>query len=260
MSVMAIVMACGREEEITPGVEVAFLPLGSGPILSHSLRVLEKSSSIDRVVVVVCKDRVDSTIQMIKRFGFTKVYGVVIGGVNRLSSLRTVFSKIKTDPSIVVIHEASRPFLSSKVLAETVKSARRYGCSIAAHRIPDATKISPKGMRVAETQDRNTVWAAQTPQAFKVGTIRWIIDSEIKGVKIVDDESEFVSESSETHMVEAGYTNIKIRSKSDLGIAAALLSANLVGEDSVRRSIRSMQELDDSASRLKDGPSCVIGH
>lgn len=228
MSVMAIVVACGKEEEIAPGTDVAFLPLGNGPILSHSLKTLEDTSCIDSVVVVVSKERVDSTIHIIKRFGCTKVRGVVVGGVNRLSSLRTVFSKIQTDPSVVVIHEASRPFLSRKILAETVKCAKRYGCSIAAHRIPDATKVAPKGMRVSETLDRNTIWAAQTPQAFKMTVIKKIINT--KGVKVVDDESEFTPDHAETHMVEAGYTNMKIRCRADLGIAAALLNANMVGE------------------------------
>lgn len=235
MNVMAIVIACGKEEEIAPGTEAAFLPLGNGPILSHSLKALEQSPVIGSVVVVVAKDRVDSTIHVIKRFGCTKVRGVVVGGVNRLSSLRMVFSKIQTEPSVVIIHEASRPFLSKAVLAETVKCAKRYGCSIAAHRIADATKSAPKGMRVAGTLDHNTVWAAQTPQAFKTSVIKKIIDPKNKGVKIIDDESEFVPATADTHMVEAGITNIKIRTRGDLEIANALLIARLVGSESENR-------------------------
>ncbi|VGO14384.1 2-C-methyl-D-erythritol 4-phosphate cytidylyltransferase [Pontiella desulfatans] len=237
MNTMAIVVACGKEEEIAPGTEAAFLTLGDSPILAHSLKTLEEASVIDSVVVVVGKDRVDATIHVIKRFGCTKVRGVVVGGVNRLSTLRTVFSKIQTEPSVVVIHEASRPFLSKTVLAETIKGAKRYGCSIAAHKIPDATKYTPKGMRVSETLDRNTVWSAQTPQAFKADVLKKIIDPKTRGVKIVDDESEFVPDSSEVYMVEAGYANMKIRSKADLGIATALLNAHLTGNDSKPRAV-----------------------
>jgi 2-C-methyl-D-erythritol 4-phosphate cytidylyltransferase len=228
---MVILVACGKQEEIAPGTEAAFLPLGSGPILSHSLKTLEAAPCIDSVVVVVGKERVDSTIQVIKRFGCTKVRGVVVGGISRLSSLRTVFSKIKTDPSVVVIHEASRPFISKTVLAETVKGAKRYGCSIAAHRIQDAAKVAPKGLRVESTLDRNKIWAAQTPQAFKSNVLKDIIDPKTKGVKIVDDESEFVALPAETHMVEVGATNIKIRTKGDLAIAAALMNAGLLGAE-----------------------------
>ncbi|QBG46910.1 hypothetical protein EGM51_05690 [Verrucomicrobia bacterium S94] len=242
MSVMAIVIACGKEEEIASGTEAAFLPLGSGPILSHSLKTLENADCIDSIVVVVRKERVDPTIHAIKRFGCTKVRGVVVGGVNRMSSLRTVFSKIKTDPGVVVIHEASRPFLTRSVLSETVKRAKRYGCAIAAHKIKDATKFAPKGNRVVETLDRNTIWSAQTPQAFKTAVIKEIISTKNKGTKLIDDESSLVSSSSEIHLVEAGFENMKIRSRSDLEIAAALLHAKLVGEGGAAGEIARKQQ------------------
>jgi 2-C-methyl-D-erythritol 4-phosphate cytidylyltransferase len=226
---MAVLIACGKEEEIAQGTEAAFLPLGNGPIISHSLKTLESSPTIDSVVVVVSKERVESTIQIIKRFGCTKVHGIVIGGVSRMSSLRSVFSKIQIEPTVVVIHEASRPFVTQKMIAETVKCAKRYGCSIAAHRIPDATKLAPKGLRVAETLDRNTIWAAQTPQVFKASVMKGILET--KGAKINDDESEYVPDGFETHMIEVGGTNMKIRSKADLEFAGALLNAKLVGDD-----------------------------
>ncbi|WP_372795740.1 2-C-methyl-D-erythritol 4-phosphate cytidylyltransferase [Pontiella sp.] len=237
MSVIAIIIACGKQEEIAPGTEAAFLTLGSGPILSHSLKTLEEASCIDRVIVVVSKERVDAAMQIIRRYGCTKVRGVVIGGASRMSSLRTVFSKMPSDPSVVVIHEASRPFLSKKILAETVKGAKRYGSSIAAHKVEDSVKIAPKGMRVGETLDRNTVWTAQTPQAFKINVIKSIVETRNKGVKLIDDESALVTAPAETHLVEAGWTNMKIRSRHDLEIAAALLHARLVG-DVVRFELR----------------------
>jgi 2-C-methyl-D-erythritol 4-phosphate cytidylyltransferase len=233
MSIMAVLIACGKEEEIAPGTDTAFLPLGNGPIISHSLKTLELSPTIDSVVVVVSKERVESTIQVIKRFGCTKVHGIVVGGVSRMSSLRSVFSKIQMEPTVVMIHEASRPFLTQKMIVETVKCAKRYGCSIAAHRIPDATKLAPKGLRVAETLDRNAIWAAQTPQVFKASVMKGILET--KGAKISDDESEFVPDGFETHMIEVGGINMKIRSKADLEHAGALLNAKLVGDDMLRK-------------------------
>lgn len=238
MNTMAILVACGREEEIAPGTEAAFLPLGSRPIIGHSLKTLEDSDVVDSVVVVVSKDRLDSTIHIIRRYGCAKVRGVVVGGVTRLSSLRTVFSKIQTDPSVMIVHEASRPFLSQRMLEETVKRAKRYGCAIAAHRIPDAVKLAPKGGKATATLERNTLWAAQTPQAFKTPVLKKIIDSKTKEVKIIDDESQFVSGIAETQLVEAGYANMKIRNRFDLEVAAALLHANLAGEESGPRIIR----------------------
>lgn len=227
MKTLGIIIACGKEEEVAPGAEAAFLSLGDCPVLAHSLKTFQGSPVIDGVIVAVGKDRVSATIHAIKRYGCTKVRGVVVGGVNRMSTLRTVFSKMPESASVVVIHEASRPFVTKAVLADTIKSAKRYGCAIAAHRVPDATKVAPKGMKVAETLERKSVWVAQTPQAFKIEVLEKIIDSKNKAIKLIDDESEYVGKPSEVHMIEAGYENMKIRNSSDLSVAAALLHANL---------------------------------
>lgn len=227
MNTVGIVIACGKEEEIASGTDAAFLSLGNTPMLFHTLTTFQAADAIDSVIVAVAKDRVSATLHAIKRYGCTKVCGVVVGGANRVSTLRTVFSKMPEPASVVVIHEASRPFVTNSMLTETVKAAKRYGCAIAAHKIPDAVKLVPKGMKATKNMERNTVWTAQTPQAFKFEVIEKIINPKAKDVKIIDDESEYVRKPSEVHMVEIGPGNMKIRTSADLAIATALLNANL---------------------------------
>ena len=227
MNTIAIVIACGKEEELSPGTETAFLPLGDVPMLALTLKTMQATPSIDGIIVVVGKARTDAAVHLIKRYGCTKVQGIVIGGVTRLSILRSVFSKMPDAASMIVIHEASRPFVAIDVFEETIKAGKRYGCAIAAHRMPDAVKLAPKGMKAVKTLERNAVWAAQTPQAFKFEVLEKLIGGTAKNIKILDDESEFVRKPSEVHMVEAGPANIKIRTSADLAMATALLNAKL---------------------------------
>ncbi len=224
---MAIIIACGKEEEITSGTETAFLSMGNRPVLAHCLKIFHESTVVDEIILVVGKERVEASMQVVKRFGFTKVRGIVIGGVNRLSSLRTVFSKIPEPASTILIHEASRPFVSHSVVKETVKAAKRYGCAIAAHKLSDSVKVAAKGLKPDKTLERNSAWVAQTPQAFKSEVLEKIIDLKNKTAKLVDDESEFVKKPAEVHLVEAGYVNMKIRSSEDLAIATAIFNANV---------------------------------
>jgi len=226
MNTLAIIIACGKEEELVPGTETAFLSLGNRPVLAHSLRVFEESASIDSIIVAISKERVDSAVQVIKRFGCTKVSGIVVGGVNRLSTLRTVFAKMPESATTVVVHEASRPFVSLDAIGEVVKASKRYGCAIAAHKLPDSVKVANKGLKPDKTLDRNTAWSAQTPQAFKSEVLEEIIDLKSKNMKLVDDESEFVKKPFEVHMVEVGERNLKIRTSGDLAIATALFNAS----------------------------------
>ncbi len=227
MNTLGILVACGKEEEIAPGTDAAFLSMGNTTLLVHTLMTFQNAPAIDSVIVAVGKERVGATVNAIKRYGCTKVCGVVVGGATRLSTLRTVMAKMPEPASIIVVQEASRPFVTKELLGETVKAAKRYGCSIAAHKIPDATKLVPKGMKATKTLERNTVWAAQTPQVFKMDVLEKILSPKTKDVKIIDDESEYVRKPSEIHMVEVGSGNMKIRTKSDLAIATALLNAKL---------------------------------
>lgn len=226
MNVLAVVVACGKEEELDSGAEVGFLTLGNMPVLAHSLKTLEGTSTVDGVILAVSKGRVDAALHLIRRYGFSKIKGVVIGGTNRVSTLRTVFSKLPNSPSIIVLHEASRPFTAKDVFEGAVKSAKRYGCAIAAHRLPDAIKTVPKGRKATSTIDLHTAWRAETPQAFKTDLLDKIVKN--KTIKIIADESEFIRKPAEIHMVESGPLNLKIRNSGDLAIAAAYINAKLV--------------------------------
>lgn len=227
MSTLAIVVACGKEEQIAPGTDTAFLTLGSRPILAHSLRTFQESESIDTIILAVAKDRVDSALQVVKRFGCTKVRGIVVGGTNRLSSLRTVYAKLPSPATSIIVHEASRPFVTAETIRECVKAAKRYGCAIAAHKITDSVKVAAKGLKPDKTLERNTAWIAKTPQVFKAEVFEKIIDPKNKDIKLIDDESEWVKKPAEVHMVESGYGNLKIRTADDFAEATALFNAKL---------------------------------
>ncbi len=227
MSTLAIVIACGKEEQITSGTDTAFLSLGSRPVLAHSLQTFQESDSVDSIILLVAKDRVDSAVQVAKRFGCTKVRGIVVGSANRLNSLRTVFSKLPEPAAHIIVHEASRPFVTLKTLREGVKASKRYGCAIAAHKIPDSVKVAAKGLKPDKTLERNSAWIAQTPQFFRADVLEKIIDPKNKAVKLIDDESEWVKKPAEVHMVEVGFGNIKIRTADDFTEVAALFHARL---------------------------------
>ena len=226
MNVLAVVIACGKEEELDSGAEVGFLTLGDMPVLAHSMKTLQGTPSVDGVILAVSKARVDAALHLIRRYGFSKIKGVVVGGTSRASTLKTVFNKIPNSPSVILLHEASRPFTTKAVFDNAVKSAKRYGCAIAAHRLLDAVKTAPKGLKAAATLERGTAWRAETPQVFKIDLLEKIIKN--KTLKIIDDESEFIRKPAEVHMVESGPLNLKIRNSVDLAIASAYINAKLV--------------------------------
>lgn len=223
MSAWVIVLACGKEQEIAPGVEVAFLALGNRPVLAHSLQTLEENSLIEGIILVVKKERVDSALSMIRQFGCRKVTALVAGSTRRQANLKKAYEQIPEEASAILVHEASRPFVNDDVVTETVKAGRRYGAAVAAVKSVDPVKLAEKGQKLTKTLDRSTIWLAQSPQAFK----RSVFEKVLKGsAKLTDDESALLEKTrQEIHLVVSSPANMKIRTGDDLEAAGALFNA-----------------------------------
>ncbi len=220
MSTWVIVLACGKEQEIASGVDVAFLALGNRPVLAHSLQTLEQNPLIDGIVMAVKKERIDSTLQMIRQFGCRKVSAIVAGGAQRQANLKKAYDQIPEDALTILVHESSRPFVSDTVITETIKAGKRYGAAVAAVKSADPVKLAEKGQRLSKTLDRSTIWLAQSPQVFK----RDVFEKVLKGSgKLVDDESALLEKTRQPiHLVVSTSANMKIRTAADLEAAGAL--------------------------------------
>jgi 2-C-methyl-D-erythritol 4-phosphate cytidylyltransferase len=222
MSAWAIVLACGKDQEIGAGIDVAFLTLGSRPIVARSIQTLEQNPLIEGIILVVRKERVDSALHTVRSFGCRKISAIVAGGPIRLTNLKNAMEKVPDDATAVLIHEATRPFVTDEVVAETIKAGKRYGAAVAAVKSPDAVKLAEKGQKITKSLDRNSVWMVQSPQVYKIDVFKKML----KGSgKLLDDDSELLAKGKqEIHLVASSVGNMKIRTPDDLQIASAILS------------------------------------
>ena len=222
MSVWAIVLACGKDQEIGAGVDVAFLALGSRPVVARSIQTLEQNPLIEGIVLVVRKERVDSALHTVRSFGCRKISAIVAGGPARLTNLKNAIERVPDDATAVLIHEATRPFLNDDVITETIKAGKRYGAAVAAVKSADAVKLAESGQKITKSLDRNTVWLVQSPQVYKIDVFKKML----KGSgKLLDDDSELLAKGKqEIHLVAGSAGNMKIRTPDDLQVASAILS------------------------------------
>lgn len=222
MSAWAIVLACGKDQEIGAGVDVAFLALGSRPVVARSIQTLEQNPLIEGIVLVVRKERVDSALHTVRSFGCRKISAIVAGSPSRLTNLKNALEKVPDDATAVLIHEATRPFLNDEIITETIKAGKRYGAAIAAVKSADGVKMAESGQKVTKSLDRNTVWLVQSPQVYKIDVFKKML----KGSgKLIDDDSELLAKGKqEIHLVAGSPGNMKIRTPDDLQVASAILS------------------------------------
>jgi 2-C-methyl-D-erythritol 4-phosphate cytidylyltransferase len=222
--IFGIIVAAGKSERMGSDVDKAFLSLGTRPVLAYSLLAFEQCPMIDGVILVVRKDRLESARGLAKIFGCDKVRKIVAGGTSRQASVMIGLAELGDDVRTVVVHDGARPCVTSDLICETIKSAKRHGSGVAAVKITDTIKEVDRGMVVARTVDRTKLWAVQTPQAFKVELLsRAYANVKKKKLTITDESSSIEALGEDVHLVPAPLSNIKITTPEDLALAGTIL-------------------------------------
>lgn len=184
----AIVLAGGSSTRMGTNVDKAFLPLGPKPVIAYSLRVFQDCPEIDSIVLVVRKEQMLSARNLCQLFGINKVHDIVPGGNRRQASVRAGLAALDPDTRLVAIHDAARPNLQGPFLEELLAAAKKTGAAIAAAPMIDTIKVTGRGGIVAETLDRSKIWAAQTPQVFRVNLLQDALEKvDQEKLEVTDD-------------------------------------------------------------------------
>ncbi len=204
-----------------------FLALGGQPLILHSLRVLQASSIIEEVILAVPQHEMDYCLkEIVAKHRFTKVTKVVPGGHERQDSVRHALEAVHDDVDVVLVHDAVRPFLTEQMVERVVKAARDKGAAIIALPMKDTVKQVGADHVIVRTIDRQSLWLAQTPQAFRCD---WLLAAHRKahaeGVRATDDASLIEWAGHPVCVVEGSGENIKVTRPEDMVIGEAILAS-----------------------------------
>ena len=141
----AIILAAGRSERMGGKMDKAFLSLGPQPVLAYSLRVFQECPDIDSIVLVTRKDQLIAAKGVCQMFGIGKLRAVVAGGQMRQLSVEQGLQAVDPDTRIVCVHDAARPCVTTALISETIKAAKKFGSGVAATHITDTVKIAFEG-------------------------------------------------------------------------------------------------------------------
>lgn len=226
MRVVAIIPAAGEGRRMGGSVEKQFLCLRGIPVLAHTLKVFDRSPLVDGVVLVVAADRRRAVEQrVLGPHPCGKLLKVVNGGRERQESVAYGLEAVPSECELVAVHDGVRPLISSDLLSAVLKAAEECGAALAATPARDTVKRVEKGV-VTATLEREGVWLAQTPQAFRVKLLRRAYEEALKNQVSATDEATLVERLGVSVQIVSGLPeNIKITTPTDLIIAEALLDS-----------------------------------
>ncbi len=228
MHVAAILAAGGWGTRVGGELPKQFRDLGDGSsMVDRSLRVLLECALIDEVVVALPSGRPFDS----HRVGPAKPIRAVVGGTRRQDSVANALAHVSDAVDLIVIHDAARPFASVDLFERTIRAANEHGAAIAAMPVIDTVKqVSPgtDAKVIRATLPRETIYLAQTPQAFRrdVLTRAMAASPDI----VATDEAMLVERTGlPVHIVEGDAHNIKVTTPSDLARAHSRIATTRIG-------------------------------
>lgn len=226
--VIALIPAAGMGKRMGAAINKQYLLLAGIPIVARTISVFENSPIVDDIYIVTPEAEIPfCREEVVSANGFTKVRAIIAGGAERqhsvLNGLRAVSDP--DDDDVVLIHDGVRPFVSPDIIQRAVSVAIRSDGALVAVPAKDTIKIIVDDA-VQETPPRETLWQAQTPQAFRYGIIRNAHEqAAAEGFLGTDDASLVERLGGQVQVVMGDYRNIKITTPEDLILAEAFIKS-----------------------------------
>ncbi len=146
--------------------------------------------------------------------------------MRRQDSVANAFRAASAQSDIIVIHDAARPFASADLVGRTIAAAAASGAALAAMQARDTVKRVGTGrdetLSVEQTLARESIYLAQTPQAFRRDVLR---DALALGEDATDEAALAERAGHVVRVVEGEASNIKITGPDDLPVAEAIADA-----------------------------------
>ena len=229
MKSAAVIVSAGKGHRLAGKKKKQFLLLAGKPILCHTLDKFETCPSIDSIQLVVGQEDMDYTLRaIVENYGYRKVSQIVPGGRLRQESVKNGVDALSRDVDIVVVHDGVRPFVTRKMIEDSIQTARQFEAAVIAMPVKETIKMAGPDRIVLKTLDRESLWQIQTPQTFRADVIRKAFRKATEDGFIGTDDASLVERIGiKVYILPGSYNNIKITTPEDLMLAELLVQTGI---------------------------------
>lgn len=217
---VGIVAAAGGGERLGMGGPKALVACAGRRLVDWSLEPL--AAVCDRVMVALPPAEQGDAVAWEGRVER------VAGGRSRSES---VLAAVREAPEAeaYVVHDAARPLVTRELVERCARAVEQgWDGAVAAAPMTDTVKEVRSDGSVVRTLDRATLWAVQTPQAFRAGALRRALAADPERLAAATDDASLVESSGgRVCVVEAPPDNLKVTRPADLVAAEAALTARV---------------------------------
>ncbi len=229
MKNLAILLAGGTGSRISSKIPKQLLKLKGKTILEHTVEKFEKNPLINAVFIVIHPGYYQKTVKLIENNHYKKVRKILKGGETRMESSAVGVFAAEDIYENVLIHDAARPFILNKTINAVINQLKyNSAVNLAVSSTDTMIEVSQAGV-LKSILDRHKIKRVQTPQGFKLQTIKKAHHMAQKQKKLyfTDDCSLiYAFKLADIKVLPGDESNIKITTAKDLITGELLIEQN----------------------------------
>lgn len=215
-----VIAAAGLGKRMGHAEKKQFIELAGKPVLYHTVTIFHEIPEIGEIVIVTNQEDIERTKKLLHGFSRVKV---IPGGAERQESVYLGLGALES-AEYVLIHDAARPFATEALIRTIMDSVVKKEAAIPAVPVKDTIKMVDEERDVVSTPPRQSLWAVQTPQAFRLSTILEAHRlAKQEGFLGTDDAMLLEWQGKKVSVVDGEYTNIKLTTPDDLKLGETII-------------------------------------
>jgi 2-C-methyl-D-erythritol 4-phosphate cytidylyltransferase len=231
--IFAAILAGGKGVRMgDPDRPKQYFQLCGKPLLVHTVEKFCVFGQIDAIIVLCPQELTAQTTDLVRRYcpdHRDRIY-VTAGGASRNQTVARALAFIEEnfeadDESLVITHDAVRPFVSYRIIKENIEQARRTGACDTVVAATDTIVESLDGRNISSIPDRDKLYQGQTPQTFNLRKLERVMEgfSEEELAGFSDACRMFTLAGEPVSLVAGDPENMKITYPHDMRVARALM-------------------------------------
>jgi len=208
-----------------------------------TLEALAQVAELDGTLVVLSPD--DTQFAALAGEGDAEAAGACwranVGGATRAETvhagLHDLLARGALPTDWVLVHDAARCLIRPEAIRRLIAECRDDAVGgLLAMPLADTLKRSDAHERVDATVPRERVWAAQTPQMFRIGALRDALRAGFTrpDLAITDEASAIEATGQSPRLVRGDFENIKVTWPEDFALAERLLRSRSLPQPKAR--------------------------
>ncbi|MEX0843738.1 MAG: 2-C-methyl-D-erythritol 4-phosphate cytidylyltransferase [Balneolaceae bacterium] len=219
-----IIPAAGSGTRMGAEVPKPLIKLGQKTILEHTISRFLEVPDVVQIIIATSSAYVKEIETLVQDLTKQVELKVVEGGDERQYSINNALQHVKSEVTLVAVHDAVRPFIRPALISKCCEVAEKCDGAVVGVPAKDTIKKVDGEQIIESTPDRSLLWQAQTPQVFQKQILMQAYEAALKDKFVGTDDASLVERiGGKIQMVEGDRENLKITFPVDLKIAELML-------------------------------------